>query len=199
MRDRSTNFTGGEVSGVLSARYDLAKYKSSCRHSENFIHELHGAVRHRGGTYFLEDLGGPGVLIPFEFSSDPTQNYVLIIQDGKTRIAQDNGFVRDASETPCELATPKHKHAHGPYCDLKHIVSEVNHFHHHSKTASTIRTKATPSAAPVMKLKNASISHPLYASKPSILHSLPRCNRSLNPQRPAVSNRSSSLYTLSGH
>ena len=106
MRDRFTNFTGGEVSGVLSARYDLAKYKSSCRHSENFIHELHGAVRHRGGTYFLEDLGGPGVLIPFEFSSDPTQNYVLIIQDGKTRIAQDNGFVRDASETPCELATP---------------------------------------------------------------------------------------------
>ena len=39
----------------------------------------------------------------------------------------------------------------------------------------------------------------LNASKPSILHSLPRCNRSLNPQRPAVSNRSSSLYTLSGH
>ena len=39
----------------------------------------------------------------------------------------------------------------------------------------------------------------LNASKPSILHSLPRCNKSLNSQRPAVSNRSSSLYTLSGH
>ncbi len=106
MRDRYTNFTGGEVSGVLAARYDLNKYKTSCRHSENFIHELHGAVRHRGGTYFLEDIGGPGVLIPFEFSSDPSQNYVFIVQEGKTRIAQEGGFVRDAAGAPCEMATP---------------------------------------------------------------------------------------------
>ena len=106
MRDRFTNFTGGEVSGVLSARYDLAKYKSSCRHSENFIHELHGAVRNRGGTYFLEDLGGPGVLIPFEFSSDPTQNYVLIIQAGKARVAQENGFVLASGGAPVSMTLP---------------------------------------------------------------------------------------------
>ena len=106
MRDKYINFTGGEVSGVLAARYDLSKYKSTCKHSENFIHELHGSVRRRSGTYFLEDLGGAGVLIPFEFSSDPTQNYVLIVQAGKTRIAQDGGFVRDGAGKPCEVATP---------------------------------------------------------------------------------------------
>ena len=106
MRDRYINFSGGEVSGVLTARYDLGKYKSSCRHSENFIHELHGTVRRRGGTYFLEDLGGAAVLIPFEFSSDPAQNYVLVVQNGKTRIAQEGGFVRSADNSPCQLTTP---------------------------------------------------------------------------------------------
>ena len=106
MRVSYTNFTGGEVSGVLSARYDLSKYKTYCKHSENFIHELHGAVRHRGGTYFLEDLGGPGVLIPFEFSADPSQNYVLILQAGKARVAQENGFVLATGGAPVSLALP---------------------------------------------------------------------------------------------
>ena len=106
MRVAYTNFSGGEVSGVLSARYELGKYKSSCRYLENFIPELHGAARRRGGTYFLEDLGGQAVLIPFEFSADPSQNYVLVLQADKLRIAQENGFVLDASGAPCQVTTP---------------------------------------------------------------------------------------------
>ena len=65
MRVSYTNFTGGEISAMLSARYDLQKFKSSARHLENFVPELHGALRRRGGTHFLEDLGGQAVLIPF--------------------------------------------------------------------------------------------------------------------------------------
>lgn len=106
MRVSYPNFTGGEISGVLSARYDLSKYKSSCRYMENFIPELHGAARRRSGTYFLEDLGSQAVLIPFEFSSDPAQNYILVMQAGKTRIAQESGFVRAADNTPCQMTTP---------------------------------------------------------------------------------------------
>ena len=106
MRVAYTNFSGGETSAMLSARYDLAKYKSSCRYLENFIPELHGVLRRRSGTHFLEDLGGPGVLIPFEFSADPSQNYVLILQAGKARVAQENGFVLAAGGAPVSLALP---------------------------------------------------------------------------------------------
>lgn len=106
MRVSYANFTGGEVSGRLSSRYDLAKYNTSCRHLENMIPELHGPLRRRSGTRFLEDLGGPAVLLPFEFSTDPTQNYVLVVQAGKARFAQAGGFVRGEDGQPCEVALP---------------------------------------------------------------------------------------------
>lgn len=93
MRVAQRNFTGGEISASLSGRYDMAKRSSSCRHLENFLPELHGPLARRMGTYFLEDLGGPAVLISFEFSSDPAQNYVLVVQAGRIRVAQKNGFV----------------------------------------------------------------------------------------------------------
>ncbi|MCL1939923.1 MAG: hypothetical protein FWG04_04615 [Desulfovibrionaceae bacterium] len=106
MRVAYRNFTGGEVSPNLSARYDLGKYAASCRYIENFLPELHGPLRRRMGTYFLEDLGGPAVLLPFQFSSDPAQNYVLVVQEGQIRIAQRGGFVRDAAGNPVTIAAP---------------------------------------------------------------------------------------------
>ncbi len=67
------SFVTGEIDESLSARYDLAKYKPACRVMKNFLVELHGNARRRPGTYFLEDLGAASVLIPFQFSSDPSQ------------------------------------------------------------------------------------------------------------------------------
>lgn len=99
------NFSGGEISGSLAARYDLEKFSSSCRHLENFIPELHGPLSRRMGSYFLEDLGAPAVLLPFEFSSDPAQNYVLVVQAGKIRVAQKNGFVLK-NGVPVQVAAP---------------------------------------------------------------------------------------------
>lgn len=104
------NFTGGELSAwQLSARYDIAKYKTGCKKLRNFICELHGDLRRRPGTFFCEDLGGPACLIPFQFSTDPNQNYALIFQDEKIRIAQGGGFVLDAAPptgVPVEVVTP---------------------------------------------------------------------------------------------
>lgn len=41
------NFTGGEVSPTLTARYDLARFGTSVRCMENFIPGLHGDVTRR--------------------------------------------------------------------------------------------------------------------------------------------------------
>lgn len=106
MRVAYTNFTGGEISSSLAVRYDLGKYKSSCKHFENFLPDLHGPASKRPGTRFLEDLGGPAVLLPFQFSADPSQNYVLVFQEGKIRVAQSGGFVRDAKDAPVEMEAP---------------------------------------------------------------------------------------------
>ena len=58
------------------------------------------------GTRFLEDLGAFSILLPFVFSSDPEQNYVLVLQEGKIRIATQYGFVRGANDAPIEIPSP---------------------------------------------------------------------------------------------
>lgn len=100
------NFTGGEVSAWnLSARYDIAKYKTACKKLRNFICELHGDLRRRPGTYFCADLGGPAVLIPFRFSMDPDQAYAMVFQDQKIRFAQGYGLVVHAAADAWITAT----------------------------------------------------------------------------------------------
>ena len=44
------NFTGGEVTPTLSARYDLQKFGSFLQCCENFIPNLHGDIERRPGT-----------------------------------------------------------------------------------------------------------------------------------------------------
>ena len=41
------NFTGGEVTPTLSARYDLQKFGSFLQCCENFIPNLHGDIERR--------------------------------------------------------------------------------------------------------------------------------------------------------
>ncbi len=72
------NFTGGEVTPTLSARYDLQKFGSFLLCCENFIPNLHGDVERRPGTRYLAELGGPAVLVPFRFNTEPENNYALI-------------------------------------------------------------------------------------------------------------------------
>lgn len=91
------NFTGGEVTPTLSARYDLQKFGSFLQCCENFIPNLHGDIERRPGMRLIADLGGKSVLIPFQFNTEPENNYVLIFQSGSIRVASTDGLLADVS------------------------------------------------------------------------------------------------------
>ena len=104
MRVAIQNFTGGEISPILSARYDLARYRNSVACMENMLPGLHGDVRRRPGMRFVAALDGDSVLLPFSFSAEAGQNFVLVFGNGTLRVAGSNGF--DASAGDAVLSTP---------------------------------------------------------------------------------------------
>ena len=104
MRIAVTNFTGGEIAPTLSARYDLARYSNSLQCMENFVPNLHGAAERRPGTVFVAEVtdmadmaastggdsaggGGSPVLLPFSFSAEAGQNFVLVLGQRRLRVA----------------------------------------------------------------------------------------------------------------
>lgn len=98
------NFTGGEVTPTLSARYDLQKFGSFLQCCENFIPNLHGDIERRPGMRFIADLGGKSVLIPFQFNTEPENNYVLIFREGGITVASADGLLAGVSiESPYAL------------------------------------------------------------------------------------------------
>lgn len=98
------NFTGGEVTPTLSARYDLQKFGTFLQCCENFIPNLHGDIERRPGTRFVDSLEGPAVLLPFQFNTEPENNYVLVFQDGVIRVATADGLIPDVQlENPYAL------------------------------------------------------------------------------------------------
>ena len=88
------NFTGGEVTPTLSARYDLQKFGTFLQSCENFIPNLHGDIERRPGIRFLASLDGPAVLVPFQFNTEPENNYVLIFMSGKILVADETACFR---------------------------------------------------------------------------------------------------------
>lgn len=96
MRIAFRNFTGGEVTPTLSARYDLNKSGSFMSCCLNFIPNLHGDIERRPGTRFVAGLGAPSVLIPFQFNTEPGNNYVIIFQEGSIKVASADGLLPDA-------------------------------------------------------------------------------------------------------
>lgn len=89
------NFTGGEVTPTLSARYDLKKFGSFLQVCRNFIPNLHGDIERRPGFRWVDTIpddsgGGPcgAVLAPFMFNTEPQNNYVLLFRfDGRITVA----------------------------------------------------------------------------------------------------------------
>ena len=94
------NFTGGEISPTLSGRYDLSRFSHCARRMENFLPGLHGDVKRRPGTRYVGTLDGSSVLIPFRFSVEPEQNFVLIFSAGKMRVASESAMQSAGVDTP---------------------------------------------------------------------------------------------------
>lgn len=105
MRIALHNFTGGEVSPILAARYDLSRYSSSVQCMENMLPGLHGDVRRRPGTLFLGGLEDEAVLLPFSFNALAEQNFVLVLAGNSLRIADIHGFDTQGGIIPT-LPTP---------------------------------------------------------------------------------------------
>ena len=98
------NFTGGEVTPTLSARYDLQKFGSFLQCCRNFIPNLHGDIERRPGTRFVADLGAKSVLLPFQFNTAKENNFVLIFQEDVIKVASEDGLVSGVSlENPYSL------------------------------------------------------------------------------------------------
>ena len=98
------NFTGGEVTPTLSARYDLQKFGTFLQCCENFIPNLHGDIERRPGTRYLATLDGPAVLLPFQFNTEPENNYALVFLDGRILVADGDGLMDGVSiESPYTL------------------------------------------------------------------------------------------------
>lgn len=99
-------FTFGEVSPLLSARGDLAKYGSACRTLVNFIPLLQGPVQRRGGTRFIAraDNGvNPVALLDFAYSE--TTTYVLEVGNRYMRFYCQGAPVMNGSQ-PYQITTP---------------------------------------------------------------------------------------------
>lgn len=100
MRIAYKNFTGGEISQTLTARYDLSRFGTSVLRMQNFTPGLHGDVQRRPGLRFVGDLGRYSVLIPFSFSVDAAQNFALIFSDKLLRVSDGQNLLDVNVVTP---------------------------------------------------------------------------------------------------
>ena len=98
------NFSGGEVTPTLCARYDLKKFGSFLQTCRNFVPNLHGDVERRPGTKYIADLGANSILIPFQFNTEPSNNYVLIFQSGTIKVAQADGLLEATLINPYSIS-----------------------------------------------------------------------------------------------
>ena len=109
MRVCFKNFTGGEISDTLLARYDLAKYQNSLLRMENFFPNTHSNAVRRSGMRFVAVLGESteenknpvkAVLMPFIFSTEEEQNYVIVFFDKKFSVYNKAGIVAENIACP---------------------------------------------------------------------------------------------------
>lgn len=104
MRIALQNFTGGEISPTLGARYDLTATATRGR-LENMLPGLHGDAARRSGTRFVADLGEENaVLIPFSFNEEAGQNFVLILSGHRLRVSDGTALLDVDVVTPYTVA-----------------------------------------------------------------------------------------------
>lgn len=93
------SFNGGEVDSSLAARYDLNKAGTFLQVAENFIPSVLGKLERRPGTLMVAELGKDTYLLPFQFNTEPENNYVLAFQEDKVEVFDANGYVKSVGGT----------------------------------------------------------------------------------------------------
>lgn len=109
MRYAIKNFTGGVIGETLLSRYDLAKYQNSLLRMENFFPNTHSNAVRRSGMRFVAVLGESteenknpvkAVLMPFIFSTQEEQNYVIVFFHQKFSVYNKAGLVAENIACP---------------------------------------------------------------------------------------------------
>jgi len=87
------SFATGEVSPGFYGRQDIQKYGSGCAVLRNFYVDPRGGATIRPGTQFIgyPATSGYARLIPFQFSPDVGQSYVLVFSAGHIRFIKNPG------------------------------------------------------------------------------------------------------------
>jgi len=100
------SLNAGELSPLLDARSDTAKYQAGCRTLENYIPLLYGGVEKRPGLEYIYDQkhhASVGRNKAFEHSVDDV--YMLVFEENVIRVFRNGGVVMDGI-APYEIETP---------------------------------------------------------------------------------------------
>jgi len=100
------NFNAGELSPLLNARDDLAKYQSGCQIMENMIPLPQGGATKRPGTKYIAEVKTSSLatrILPFEFST--SQSYILELGNQYMRFFADGAAVNTGDGTGKVSAT----------------------------------------------------------------------------------------------
>ncbi len=84
-----TKFTRGRVSELITGLTDEKVYQLACKEMKNVIALPQGGLAARCGTQRVDEAqtaSGDCKLVPFTFSEDPTQSYILEFTDRRLRI-----------------------------------------------------------------------------------------------------------------
>jgi len=121
MRVTWHNFTGGEIADTMIARYDMGRFRVSARCMENFLPCLHGAALRRSGLRFVAELGEYAVILPFTFSTDAEQNFVLVLSEKKLRVSDGKSLLPVSVATPYR-ASDLHELSHKQVGDVVYLA-----------------------------------------------------------------------------
>lgn len=98
----------GELAKNLWGRTDFQKYDFAWAKAQNWIVDYHGGLYSRAGFEFADVIEwneGENVrFVPFQYSPDIENTYMVIFTDDKIRFAQDNAYVLEAAKTVTSLA-----------------------------------------------------------------------------------------------
>lgn len=75
------SFLGGEIAPEVQMRFDKNFYPHSCASLQNLMVRVQGSTETRPGSWYIDDLEGPCLLVEWVFSAG--QEYLMVFTDGQ--------------------------------------------------------------------------------------------------------------------